>query len=117
MSLRNTIQAKLNAGKIGLVLSMALCIFPFSSLHAQTEEAKIQASDKEAGDRFGVSVSLNGGHAIVGAKREDTGGTFAGAAYVFKLPLTPKNRLTISSNRSRDSVCLAWPVRPNSMRP
>jgi hypothetical protein len=48
------------------------------------EQAKIQASDKEAGDRFGRSVGISGDYAIVGASHEDTGGENAGAAYVFK---------------------------------
>ena len=47
------------------------------------EQAKLQASDKETGDLFGVSVSTSGGTAIVGARHEDTGGKDAGAAYMF----------------------------------
>jgi len=47
------------------------------------EIQKIQASDKQAGDQFGNSVSLSGDTAIVGAFREDTGGDDAGAAYIF----------------------------------
>jgi hypothetical protein len=50
-----------------------------------TEQAKIQASDKEAYDYFGdsVSISSDGNTAVVGANGEDTGGTNAGAAYIF----------------------------------
>jgi hypothetical protein len=50
-----------------------------------SQEAKLTASDAQAGDYFGVSVGLssNGNTAIVGALYEDTGGTNAGAAYVF----------------------------------
>jgi hypothetical protein len=49
------------------------------------EQAKIQASDKEATDWFGYSVSISGdgNTAIVGAYKEDTGGADAGAAYIF----------------------------------
>ena len=49
------------------------------------EQAKIQASDKEASDDFGFSVSISsdGNTAIVGARYEDTGGADAGAAYIF----------------------------------
>ena len=49
------------------------------------QEAKIQASDKELNDRFGYSVSMNGDgtKVIMGAYYEDTGGTDAGAAYIF----------------------------------
>ena len=50
-----------------------------------TQQAKITASDAQADDRFGNSVSISGdgSYAIVGAYTEDTGGNFAGAAYVF----------------------------------
>ena len=47
------------------------------------QQAKIQASDKQAGDLFGISVSISGDYAIVGAWGETTGGEYAGAAYIF----------------------------------
>jgi hypothetical protein len=49
------------------------------------QQAKIQASDKQSGDYFGyyVSISGDGNTAIVGASGEDTGGSGAGAAYIF----------------------------------
>ena len=52
-----------------------------------TEQDKIQASDQEAHDFFGrtaVSISSDGNTALVGASKEDTGGTDAGAAYIFE---------------------------------
>jgi hypothetical protein len=49
-----------------------------------TEQAKIQASDKQMGDQFGYSVAISGDYAIVGSQQEDAGGTNAGAAYIFK---------------------------------
>ena len=50
-----------------------------------TQQQKIQASDRQTGDRFGYSVSLSsdGNTAIIGAYREDTVDTDAGAAYIF----------------------------------
>ncbi|MDD3666524.1 MAG: FG-GAP repeat protein, partial [Bacteroidales bacterium] len=51
---------------------------------------KIVASDREAEDFFGTSVSISGDYAIVGADDEDhdaSGGAFAlkaGSAYIFK---------------------------------
>ena len=48
-----------------------------------TQQAKIQASDKAAYDNFGWAVSIDGDTVIVGAHGEDTGGTDAGAAYIF----------------------------------
>ena len=50
------------------------------------QTAKIQASDKEAGDHFGESVAISGDTAIVGARFENSGGDFAGAAYLFERP-------------------------------
>ena len=51
------------------------------------QEQKIVASDPEATDMFGyhVAMSGNGLKAIVGAYGEDTGGSSAGAAYIFDL--------------------------------
>jgi uncharacterized membrane protein YphA (DoxX/SURF4 family) len=51
-----------------------------------SQQAKIQATDKEASDQFGnsVSISSDGNTAIVGARFEDTGAADAGAAYIFK---------------------------------
>ena len=46
--------------------------------------AKIQASDREAGDDFGESVAISGDTAIIGADDEDTGGNGAGSAYLFR---------------------------------
>ena len=46
--------------------------------------AKLQASDAQANDLFGLSVSIDGDQAIVGARHEDTGGSNSGAAYVFE---------------------------------
>jgi len=48
-----------------------------------TQQQKIQASDLEAGDQFGASVSISGDTVVVGAWAEDTGASNAGAAYVF----------------------------------
>ena len=48
------------------------------------EVKKLLASDSEAGDNFGWSVAMSGDTAIVGARREDAGGSQAGAAYVLQ---------------------------------
>ena len=50
------------------------------------EDAKLTASDATADDRFGFSVSISGDTAIVGAIRDDDGGTSSGSAYVFVKP-------------------------------
>jgi len=48
-----------------------------------SEERKIMASDAESSDSFGYSVALSGDYAVVGAYKEDAGGSNAGAAYTF----------------------------------
>ena len=48
-----------------------------------TQQAKIQASDKAANDLFGYSVAIDKESLAVGAAYEDTGGSNAGAAYIF----------------------------------
>ena len=49
-----------------------------------TQEFKFQASDKQDSDKFGKSVSISGNRVVVGAQLEDTGGSNAGAAYIFE---------------------------------
>ena len=60
-------------------------IVSLPTLAGWSQQAKIQASDKQASDNFGVSVSISsdGNTAIVGAYQEDTGGADAGAAYIY----------------------------------
>ncbi len=48
------------------------------------EVDKLTASDAQADDHFGTSVAVSGDVIVVGAAVEDTGGTDAGAAYVFQ---------------------------------
>ena len=48
-----------------------------------TQQQKIQASDAEGSDNFGVSVDIDGDTLVVGAWNEDTGASNAGAAYIF----------------------------------
>jgi hypothetical protein len=48
-----------------------------------SQQAKLTASDGNAGDRFGNSVSISGDYAIVGAYGDDVNGTDSGSAYIF----------------------------------
>jgi len=48
-----------------------------------TEQARLTASDREAGDNFGYSVSISGDTAIIGAMGDADNGPNAGAAYIF----------------------------------
>ena len=45
---------------------------------------KILAIDARKGHEFGLSTAIDGSYAIVGAFREDTGGTNSGAAYIYR---------------------------------
>ena len=48
-----------------------------------TEQTKLTASDAAANDRFGVSVSISGDYAVVGAYLDDDDGNNSGSAYIF----------------------------------
>ena len=48
-----------------------------------TEDHKLTASDAAAGDIFGISVSLSGDRAFVGASEDDDDGSRSGSVYVF----------------------------------
>ncbi|MBI4579451.1 MAG: FG-GAP repeat protein, partial [Planctomycetes bacterium] len=52
---------------------------------AWTQESKLVPSDGGANDEFGVSVSIDGGYALVGAHRHSDLYTESGAAYVYRL--------------------------------
>ncbi len=47
------------------------------------QQAKLTASDGAANDYFGVSVSISGDYAIVGAPLDDDKGADSGSAYIF----------------------------------
>jgi hypothetical protein len=46
--------------------------------------AKLTASDAAEGDRFGISVAIDGTTVVVGAYGDDDGGAWSGSAYVFR---------------------------------
>ncbi len=48
-----------------------------------TQQAKLNASDGAASDNFGLSLSLSGDTALIGAHNDDDRGTNSGSAYVF----------------------------------
>ncbi|MCH8305534.1 MAG: FG-GAP repeat protein, partial [Candidatus Marinimicrobia bacterium] len=48
------------------------------------EEDKLLPSDGAASDQFGISVSISGDYAVVGANLDDDNGSLSGSAYVFK---------------------------------
>ncbi|MEM6398516.1 MAG: FG-GAP repeat protein, partial [Bacteroidota bacterium] len=89
-------QCLLHLPKLSLISALFFCLFA-AQLTAQSDYEELQklvASDAEAGDGFGGSVSISGDYAIVGARLEDPsdgmGGTLsnAGAAYIFERSAT-----------------------------
>ena len=70
-----------------LWLVAAFWFLQATSLQAQTwsEALKAIASDRASSDYFGQSVAIDGDYAVIGAYLDDnSGGTDAGAAYVFE---------------------------------
>lgn len=61
----------------------AAYIFHRTGTNTWDSGVKIMAADAQADDHFGLSVAISGDYAIVGAYFEDTGGSYAGAAYIF----------------------------------
>jgi hypothetical protein len=54
-----------------------------------TQEAKINASDGAAEDRFGHSVAISGDYAVVGAYLDDDAGYNSGSAYIYTICASP----------------------------
>lgn len=54
-----------------------------NGLNSWGEVSKIKASDAQSNDRFGASVSVSNGVIAIGANYEDSGGSNAGAVYLF----------------------------------
>ncbi|MGX9725867.1 MAG: thrombospondin type 3 repeat-containing protein [Candidatus Electronema sp. VV] len=50
---------------------------------AWNQQAKLTAADGAASDSFGISVSVSGGTAVIGAYGDDDNGDMSGSAYVF----------------------------------
>ncbi|WP_269542026.1 FG-GAP repeat protein [Cerasicoccus fimbriatus] len=54
-----------------------------------TEQAKLNASDAAADDRFGSSVGISGDVALVGAYADDDAGSFSGSTYAIDIAVPP----------------------------
>ncbi len=59
-------------------------VYPLSGSCEVRELAKLRATDGAASDFFGISVSVSGGVALVGANGDDDSGTVSGSAYMFR---------------------------------
>jgi FG-GAP repeat len=81
------------------------------------QEQRLTASDAGASDRFGISVSVDGGTLVVGAElAESTANKRTGAVYVYRFLRTSwveEHKLTGSPNESLASFGLAVSVSGN----
>ena len=72
------------------------------------QEAKLLPSDGAAGDEFGVSVSISGDFAVVGAHRDDVNGTNAGSAYLYNGFIPPAAPSGLAATASAGQIALKW---------
>ena len=85
-------------------------VYVFDRADLSTEFQKLLASDGESGDDFGISCAIDGDVLVVGARREDTVDSNAGAAYVFRYDGTTwaeEQKLTASDGAASDEFGLA----------
>lgn len=84
------------------------------------EVAKLKASDGARYDSFGVSVSVSGNVAIVGAENDDDNGLYSGSAYVFERDdstghWNETSKLTASDGSNGDSFGFSVAVSSNTV--
>ena len=80
-------------------------------------ERKLVASDGEAVDRFGISVSICGDTAVVGSLNDDENGEDSGAAYVFTRTgsfWTQETKLVASDGEAEDHLGSAVSISGNT---
>lgn len=78
-----------------------------------TETTKLTAGDAASGDTFGYSVSISGGHAIVGAYRDDDKGSDSGSAYIYatgNLPPIVSDITDLVTNQNTPTDALSFTV-------
>ena len=68
---------------VGLLVSCSVAALR-SEGRAQCDTTRVLASDAQTQDNFGSAVALDGDVMVVGAWNEDTSGSDAGAAYVYR---------------------------------
>jgi hypothetical protein len=95
--------------KCFIVMAIVLVCFAFAGAaragNDWMEEQKILASDGNAGDFFGYSVSISGDYAIVGATYGNGNVIDSGSAYIFKRDGTnwvEQQKLTASDGAAND---------------
>ena len=73
-----------------------------------TYQATLTPSDGAAGDRFGTSVALSEGTALVGAHYEETSSVKGGAAYFFPPSMLPVELTSFAATADGGAVVLSW---------
>jgi len=80
-------------------------VFVLDATGVWTQQGKLTASDAAASDWFGISVSISGDTAVIGADYDDDGGSNSGSAYVFTRSAgvwTQQEKLTASDAAEND---------------
>ena len=80
-----------------------------------TGEVKITASDAAANDSFGSAVAIGNSKVAVGARKEDAGGSDAGAVYVYNLDGTGEVKITASDAAASDEFGSAVAIANNKV--
>ena len=75
---------------------------------------KITANDAEAGDAFGISVAASDTKIVVGAWSEDTGGSSAGAAYIYNIDGSQISKIQASDKATLNQF--GWSVAASNNR-
>jgi hypothetical protein len=68
------------------------------------EEQKLLASDGERNDRFGSSVTVSGGVAVIGVPAHDDNGRDSGSAYVYDLATTMSVNIDIKPDGDPNTI-------------
>ncbi len=83
--------------------ALTVALVAGGAAQAQTfAETKLTASDGAAVDKFGASVALSDGTALIGAYGDDDKGTQSGSAYLFDADGTQTHKLTASDGSAFD---------------
>lgn len=91
---------------LSLTKSPSTSGFGYGKLSEAIENIKLTATDGNAGDAFGNSVSISGDYALVGAPYHDESNEDEGAAYIFKRSgniWTQEAQLTASDGDTDDN--------------
>ena len=86
-------------------------VFRTSDGVTYVEMAMLTASDAASGDDFGISVAIACDTIVVGARKDDDGGSDSGSAYVFKLPEGDANEACHASVIQRRGAKRIWAAR------